>query len=80
MSILNFVSNSRGKDFRLDYGNLSVLCAIFSNVPVVAMTATASRNDRKEIKEILAIRSCCEVVGNPNRKNIMYSKHLRFFD
>jgi superfamily II DNA helicase RecQ len=41
----------RGKDFRVEYGNLAVLCATFSSVPVVAMTATANKNDRESIKK-----------------------------
>ena len=31
----------KGDDFRKDYSHLSMLCAIFPNVPVVALTATA---------------------------------------
>ena len=67
----------RGKDFRIEYGNLSVLCATFSNVAVLAMTATANKHDRKCIKESLGLKKCFELVGNPDRVNIMYQKHLR---
>lgn len=67
----------RGKDFRVDYGNLAVLCATFSSVPVVAMTATASKNDREFIKKSLGLKACAEIVGNPDRTNIMYTKHFR---
>jgi superfamily II DNA helicase RecQ len=69
--------HSRGKDFRIDYGNLAVLCATFPNVPVIAMTATATKSDRESIKKILGIKECSEVVGNPDRKNIMYEKRFR---
>ncbi|CAB4035844.1 ATP-dependent DNA helicase [Paramuricea clavata] len=59
------------KDFRVDYGNLAVLCATFSSVRVVAMTATANKNDRESIKKSLGLKTCAEVVGNPDRTNIM---------
>ena len=36
---------SRGDDFRKDYSRLAMLCATFPSVPVVALTATASRSD-----------------------------------
>lgn len=54
-----------------------MLCAIFSKVPVVAMTATASMSDRKSIKESLGLKRCAEVVGNPDRSNILYLKYFR---
>ncbi len=61
----------------MDYGNLSVLCATFPKVPVVAMTATASKSDRETIKNLLGLKQCNEVVGNPDRINITYEKHFR---
>ena len=61
----------------MDYGNLSVLCATFSNVPVLAMTATANKSDREDIKKSLGLKNCFEVVGNPERRNVMYEKHFR---
>ena len=51
-----------------------MLCAIFSNVPVVALTATASKTDISSIKESLNLRNPLEVIGNPNRPNIHYKK------
>ncbi|XP_028418072.1 uncharacterized protein LOC114542893 [Dendronephthya gigantea] len=66
-----------GKDFRVDYGNLGALCATFSNVPVIAMTATANRYDRDCIKKSLGLKSCVEIIGNPDRMNITYKKHFR---
>ncbi len=60
----------------MDYRNLSVLCATFPKVPVVAMTATASKSDRETIKNLLGLKQCNEVVGNPDRTNITYEKHF----
>ena len=70
----------RGKDFRVDYGHLSGLCATFSNVPVLAMTATATKSDREFIIGSLGLKHCAEIVGNPDRVNILYEKHFRAGD
>lgn len=67
----------RGDDFRKDYSHLGMLCASFPNVPVLALTATANKYDRKYIKESLGLKKCVEVVANPDRKNIFYEKYLR---
>ena len=39
-------SISRGDDFRTDYSHLGMLCALFPSVPVLALSATASKKDR----------------------------------
>lgn len=75
-----------GDDFRKDYANLAMLCATFPTVPVVALTATASKRDVTEIKVSLNLKNPLEIVGNPNRPNIFYKKVFRrgddvdFFD
>ncbi|XP_068692465.1 ATP-dependent DNA helicase Q1-like [Montipora foliosa] len=66
-----------GDDFRKDYSHLGMLCAIFPNVPVVALTATASKTDISTIKKSLTLRNPLEVIGNPNRPNIYYKKVFR---
>ena len=67
----------RGSDFRKDYGRLGVLCALFSDVPVLAMTATASRTDIQCIQDSLGLKKCKHIIGNPNRKNIFYNQVFR---
>ncbi len=67
----------RGDDFRQDYGKLSMLCATFPNVPIIAMMATANKLDRKHIKDSLGLQNCFELVANPDRKNIFYEKIIR---
>ena len=67
----------RGTEFRPDYSKLGVLCAIFSDVPVLAMTATANQQDRMFIMGSLGLKKCQNVVGNFNRKNIFYKKVFR---
>ena len=56
---------------------MAVLCATFAQVPVVALTATASKEDVKGIKESLNLKNPLEVIGDPNRPNIFYEKLFR---
>ena len=67
----------RGIDFRKDYGKLGVLCASFPDIPVVAMTATASLSDVGKIQESLGLKKCKQVIGNPDRPNIFSKKVFR---
>ena len=54
-----------------------MLCATFPQVPVVALTATASKADVKAIKDSLNMKKPLEVIGDPNRANIFYEKVFR---
>jgi superfamily II DNA helicase RecQ len=67
----------RASDFRKDYGKLCALCALFPDVPCLAMTATASQTDMEAIKDSLGLKKCVFVVANPDRKNIYYEKIFR---
>ena len=51
-----------------------MLCASFPGVPVVALTATASKMDILAIKDSLNLKNPLEVIANPNRPNIFYEK------
>lgn len=51
-----------------------MLCATFPQVPVVALTATASKVDVTAIKDSLNMKKPLEVIGDPNRANIFYEK------
>ncbi|CAB4035489.1 Hypothetical predicted protein [Paramuricea clavata] len=66
-----------GLDFRKDYSNLAMLCATFPTVPVVALTATASKADVILIKESLNLKKPVEITANPDRPNIFYEKIIR---
>lgn len=46
-------------------------------MPVVALTATASKADVKEINDSLNMKNPLEVIGDPNRANIFYEKVFR---
>ena len=67
----------RGKDFRQDYSRLKMVCALFPSVPLLALTATANKQDRKEIREVLGLSDCVDITVSPDRKNIFYEKYFR---
>ena len=67
----------RGKDFRQDYSRLKMVCALFPSVPLLALTATANKQDREEIKEVLGLSECVDIIVSPDRKNIFYEKYFR---
>ena len=54
-----------------------MLCAFFPNAVMVALTATANKMDREDIKVSLNMRNTVEVVANPDRINIFLSKIFR---
>ena len=54
-----------------------MLCTSFPNAPVLALTATANKMDRKHVKESLGLKNCAELVANPDRRNIFYEKCFR---
>lgn len=59
--------------FRPAYGKLGILANVFPNVPVVAMTATATQDMQKKIIESLGM-TCPQIVkANPDRPNIYLS-------
>ena len=51
----------RGKDFRQDYSRLKMVCALSPSVPLLALTATANKQDREEIKEVLGLSDCVDI-------------------
>ena len=50
------------------------MCSTFPSVPVIALTATASKADVIAIKESLNLKSPLKIIGNRNRPNIFYEK------
>ena len=51
-----------------------MLWATFPGVPVVALTATACKEDIIAIKESLNLKNPLEIISNPNRPNIVNKK------
>src|SRR3989344_7684734 len=59
-----------GHEFRPDYRNLKSLREIFPNVPIIALTATATKKFREEISKQLSLRNPQIFVSSFNRKNL----------
>jgi ATP-dependent DNA helicase RecQ len=62
-----------GHDFRPEYLTLAHLKRSFSNVPVIALTATADKLTRKDILEKLELNNPSVFVSSFNRANIRYT-------
>ncbi len=70
-----------GHDFRPDYRNLIQLRQDFPDVPVIALTATATERVRDDIVRQLALRTPKFFVSSFNRPNLTYlvrPKHQTF--
>ncbi|KAF5740171.1 mediator of RNA polymerase II transcription subunit 34 isoform X1 [Tripterygium wilfordii] len=61
-----------GHDFRPDYKNLGILKTQFPNVPLVALTATATQKVQGDLVEMLHIQRCIRFVSTINRPNLFY--------
>ena len=61
-----------GHDFRPDYIQLSVLHEHFPEVPRIALTATADKATRKEIRKRLQLEQAREFISSFDRPNICY--------
>ncbi len=64
-----------GHEFRPDYRNLRALRAAFPNVPVIALTATATQRVRQDIIEQLDLTHGKVFLSSFNRANLSYSVH-----
>jgi ATP-dependent DNA helicase RecQ len=61
-----------GHDFRPEYRQLSQLRALFPNVPMMALTATATTRVRADIIKLLELRAPRCFVASFNRPNLTY--------
>jgi ATP-dependent DNA helicase RecQ len=70
-----------GHDFRPEYTRLSALREHFPQVPLIALTATADSQTRKDIIQVLGLEHCRHHISSFDRPNIRYSvleKHQPF--
>jgi len=61
-----------GHEFRPEYRKLSVIRRTYPDVPVIALTATATPSVRADIISELSIKDPVEFVGSFNRENLNY--------
>lgn len=61
-----------GHDFRPEYRKLSRLKSLFSKVPIIALTATATERVRDDIIKQLKLESSEKYQASFNRKNLFY--------
>jgi len=61
-----------GHDFRPEYRQLSQLRGLFPNVPMMALTATATERVRADIVKLLQLRQPACFVASFNRPNLAY--------
>ena len=61
-----------GHDFRPEYRQLAELRKLFPNVPVMALTATATERVREDIVKLLKLRESSCYVASFNRPNLTY--------
>ncbi|XP_042474345.1 ATP-dependent DNA helicase Q-like 2 isoform X3 [Zingiber officinale] len=61
-----------GHDFRPDYKNLGILKIQFANVPLIALTATATYRVQVDLMDMLHIPKCVKFVSTVNRPNLFY--------
>jgi len=62
-----------GHDFRPEYRRLAELRQLFPDVPIIAMTATATARVQREIAHQLRLREPREFVAGFNRPNLTYT-------
>lgn len=61
-----------GHDFRPDYRNLNKLRVTFPNIPIIALTATATRKVRDDIVKQLTLSAPHIFTSSFNRENLSY--------
>lgn len=62
-----------GHDFRPDYRNLKVLKTIFPQIPIIALTATATEQVKQDILKQLSLNKAKLFVSSFNRENLNLS-------
>ncbi len=61
-----------GHDFRPEYRQLKLIGASFPDVPIIALTATATMKVREDIINQLTLKDCKKYIASFNRENLVY--------
>jgi len=61
-----------GHDFRPEYRQLKLIGLSFPDVPIIALTATATMKVREDIVNQLELKSCKKYIASFNRENLVY--------
>ncbi len=61
-----------GHDFRPEYRQLKIIGSSFPEVPIIALTATATQKVREDIINQLGLRDCKKYIASFNRENLFY--------
>ncbi len=64
-----------GHDFRPEYRQLKIIGTSFPDVPIIALTATATLKVREDIINQLELKDCKKYIASFNRENLVY--HVR---
>ncbi|XP_058841539.1 ATP-dependent DNA helicase Q1-like isoform X2 [Acipenser ruthenus] len=66
-----------GHDFRPDYKALGILKRQFPSVPLIGLTATATKSVLKDCEEILCLKDTITLSASFNRPNLYYEVRLK---
>lgn len=67
-----------GHDFRPEYRKLSKIKSLFPNIPVIALTATATERVKKDIIKQLKLESATKYQASFNRPNLIYKIEQKY--
>lgn len=76
MSISHCISQW-GMDFRPHYRLLHIIRDIIPDTPILALTATATKEVRYDIRSTLGLRDPCEVLTSFDRPNLQFIVHRK---
>ena len=65
------------KDFCPAYSKLGALASAFPDIPIIALTATATNSTKKKISESLGFIAPAVIQANPDRPNTYFSSSTR---
>ncbi|KAJ8304185.1 hypothetical protein KUTeg_017768 [Tegillarca granosa] len=71
------LNSKQGKEFRPAFSNLGQLTCVFAHIPHLALTATATPEDLRNLSCLFEFHEPAFVILNPDRENIFYEIRYR---